>query len=208
MTKKSANHKLKRSRQKYLAAISIVMLILFSMGIFLVEDLRALGMIFFVLIFITLVFNLSRERLVRCLKMLRRNFFFMIFVWVCNLVFADIEIATKVAIRLFVVILVVFDFSKILSPRNFAEGIGVLMVPLRVFKVDVEGSILTIMVALNMVPALTREATNTSRALVLKGVDNKVSSFIKNPLIYVQCYFSSLMKRIREMERALILKGF
>lgn len=204
---KTCRRVFKTRRQDVWTAVLIAGLAIFSVGIFWVENWWVLTAILTVIIVITLVFNRTRQALKKCLKLLRRNFWFVLFVWVCNVGVSGAAEATILAVRLYLVILVVFNFANRTSPQRFARGMGVLMRPFALFGLDVEAAVLAITVALNLLPVLSREATSISRALKLKGMGGWRDLWRK-PQVYVQCYLAGCFKRMGEMERALLLKGY
>lgn len=204
---KSCGHVFKTCRQDVFVAVLIVGLALFSVGIFLVRNWWMLTVLTIAIIMVTFMFNRTRQALMRCLKLLRRNFWFVLFVWLCNVGFSGMAEATLLAIRLFLVILVVFDVTSRIRPQRFARGMGVLLRPFAIFGLDVDAAVLAITVALNLLPVLSREAANTNRALKLKGVSGWRDLW-RRPQIYVQCYFAGSFRRMAEMERALLLKGY
>lgn len=190
------------------AMMMLLMLVVFCTAIFFINDGWVMTMIFAALMIITLLLNNSKSALSKCLKFLLKNLGFVIFVVLCNLIFSDKWTAVMVGVRLFLAILAVYNVSQVLSPRQFAEGMGLMMRPLAFFGMDVDGAVLTITVALNLIPVLTREAVSVSRALELKGVKKSFVNVFRRPQIYVRCYLASLFRRATEMERALLLKGY
>lgn len=201
----------KRSGNKkdgVIAAGLILGLVVFSTAIFFVQSWWIFALVAGVLVVVTLLANRNRQELQKCLKFLLKNLGFVAFVMACNLLFSDFETAMLVGVRLGLVILVVYNVSRALSPRQFAEGLGMLMRPLALFGMDIEAAVLTMTVALNLIPTLSQEAANVSRALRLKGVNRGLRQVLKRPQIYVQCYLSSVLRRAGEMERALLLKGY
>ncbi len=190
------------------AMMILLMLVVFCTVIFFINDGWVMTMIFAALMIITLLLNHSKSALSKCLKFLLKNLGFVIFVVLCNLIFSDKWTAVMVGVRLFLAILAVYNVSQVLSPRQFAEGMGLMMRPLAFFGMDVDGAVLTITVALNLIPVLTREAVSVSRALELKGVKKSFVNVFRRPQIYVRCYLASLFRRATEMERALLLKGY
>lgn len=197
-----------KQKSVIVATVLILLLVVFCTGIFFINDWWWLVVVFVALMIITLLLNHSKSGLGKCMKFLMKNLGFVVFVVICNLIFSDVISAVVVGIRLFLAILAVYNVSQVLSPRQFAEGMGVMMRPLAIFGMDIDAAVLTITVALNLIPVLMREAVSVTRALELKGVKKSLANVFLRPQIYVRCYLASIFRRASEMERALLLKGY
>lgn len=135
-----------------------------------------------------------------------KTFGFVVFIVLTNLLFTEINQALLVSFRLGLALESTFIVSQLLDATAFAQGIVILLTPLKSFHFDTEAAALSITVALTMVPLLTREAVEIQDSLRLKGCGFK--NLCRRPQVYVVGMVGRLFDYIESTEAALRLKGY
>ena len=124
------------------------------------------------------------------------------------MLFLGPEIANLISLRLLVSLFALILLSRCLKIRDFAQGIGNFFLPLKLFGVDTKALSLSIVLALNFIPILMREAGNIESALRLKGIKFSIKNFLTRPQVFLGAYFRTLFERVDAVANALSLKGY
>lgn len=180
-----------------LAAITIILFIVYSTGLFFITDWYVLLVLFLIEIAIA-KFN----------KFLFKNLGFVIVVMLLNLLYSDLQNTLLFGARLFLAVEATYIISLLLSPTEFAKGFYFLLTPLKLFRVNIKELALTITVALAFVPVLSREASNVKQALRAKGFTFGFKNLFTNPQVYIMAYINGMFDRIEAVELALRAKGY
>lgn len=131
---------------------------------------------------------------------------FIIFVVLCNLLFSGWEQALLFGLRLILVIGATHIFIFLLSTEGFIEGITMLFMPLRLFRVDVGDLALSITIALTFVSLLLYESRQLNDSLKLKGCSWRV--LFRRPQVYVIGLIERTFDCAEASEKTLRLKGY
>lgn len=188
-----------------ISAFVILFFIAYSLAVFLLDNL-------FVLL-AALIFNLTlimmfRIKLLSVLKNLWAIFVFVLIVFVFNLIFDSMIGSLVTCAKILLVCNFSFIVSKVLSPVKIAEGISILLYPLKLFGADINQISLMIVIALNFVNILANEAKNLKLALRAKNVNlNLKTLFTKSHVIFVM-FLANILKRVDMLELSLKSKGF
>lgn len=133
------------------------------------------------------------------------NFFPFLFITFCFNCFLDnIKNAIFLEIKLLLVLLATFSYAKSTSLSQMATTIGLIAKPLKIFKIDVKEIEIMLYLTFSMLfvlKAVLREITYACKA---KNIPMNLSYF---PTIF-SAFFISLMRRMNQIEDALIEKGF
>ncbi len=190
------------------AALALLGLILLSLGVFWIEEiwvLIALVLGFMATLIITMTLRHSWRMLGRTLL---RCLIFMLFIFLCNLIFYNLELALIISLRLFVVLLATQTFLRFFELHGFVEALRILLLPLSKVGVDTDELVLVVAIAVNFIPILSDEAKTIQQALNLKGYRLNFRSCLFHPQIFLEAYFKGLFERMTEVELALLLKGY
>lgn len=190
------------------AALALLGLILLSLGVFWIEEiwvLIALVLGFMATLIITMTLRHSWRMLGRTLL---RCLIFMLFIFLCNLIFYNLELALIILLRLFVVLLATQTFLRFFELHGFVEALRILLLPLSKVGVDTDELVLVVAIAVNFIPILSDEAKTIQQALNLKGYRFSFRSCLFHPQIFLEAYFKGLFERMTEVELALLLKGY
>lgn len=133
---------------------------------------------------------------------------FVLFIMLCNLCFSTLEISLLVGLRLLLALGVAYIFASQMSAQDFAQGFYHLLLPLKLFGVNVKDLALAITIALAFIPILAQEATTTRHALLAKGFNFSLKNVFTRPQIYLVAYLDGVFDRVEEVELALKAKGY
>lgn len=186
-------------------SIGLVLFLFYSILVFLIDNYLVLSLLF-VLNIIGLL--LVKVRLKKYLKVLKMNFFIIIFIFLFNFIFGDLKLAFLTSFKIYLVISTTYLFGHIYTPIKIADSFYYLLSPLKLFKVDTKELSLIIAIALAFIPILSDEAKNIKMALLSKGIDFNLKNVITRPHIYLLTYFNNLFTRIDDLELSLKMKGY
>lgn len=188
--------------------INMLILILFfaiNILLFFVENTIILLTTFFIELEILLYLRLNFRK---CYSFLVKNMAFIIFIFVCNLLYSDIVSSFFVSFKLFLALNLTFIVSNLLLPCDFSEGFYYLFYPLKWVGVNAKNLSFIIAIALAFIPILSDEARNIKKALLTKGFDFNFKNIMTRPHIYLITYLNGLFDRIDELEKSLLMKGY
>ena len=95
--------------------------------------------------------------------------------------------------------------STYLSTDRLTKGLMILLMPLKLFKVDIESITISINLAINFLPILLKEITEIRYSLTSKGIrEYSLKSFYYS----IKVIIPKLFKRVNEINYSLISKGY
>ena len=186
-------------------SVGLVLFLLYSILVFLIDSYIILGLLFILNVIGLLM---VKVRIKKYLKVLKMNFFIIIFIFLFNLIFGDLRLAFLTSFKIYLVISTTYLLGYIYTPIKIAESFYYILSPLKIFKIDVQELSLIIAIALAFVPILSDEAKNIKMTLLSKGMDFNLKNVITRPHIYLTTYLNSLFSRIDELEFSLKMKGY
>lgn len=181
-------------------------LVIYNIYLFFINDARLLALLAVIEIFCTLL--VARHDWRGWWDFLLANSGFVLFVVLCNLLFLDAGQALIIGARLWLAIGSTYIVSQVLSAKEFASAIAVFCAPLRIFGIDTDEMVLSITIALTLVPLLAREAQALQDGLRLKGCQVGLKNYARQPQIYVSGIIERLFCYVEELEQAMRLKGY
>ena len=185
--------------------IKFILFLIYSVGVFFVEDYRVLALI--------LVFNISlmmiaKIRLKNALDNTIKLLPFILFTIAINTIFADLRFSILIGVRLVLVCNLSYVFSKTISYMEFAEVIEKVVYPLKVFGINPKEIGLMVSIALSFVPIMKNEFSQIRNVLKVKGIKLTVFNLLKNSGLVFKPFFISVMQRLNEIEMSLKAKGY
>lgn len=129
---------------------------------------------------------------------------FILFTVVINCILDSCEYAFFIGIKLLLVCNITYTYSKTTTVRGVASIIKNLCRPLKIIKVNPEEIELMVCISLSMLPILKKECIGLKDACLAKGIDFKT----KNMKIILGKLMVSIMKRVNDIEEAVIEKGY
>ncbi len=188
-----------------ICAFLLIIFFIYSFVIFFINNFFILFILF--LINIILFFNLN-VNFKNKIYILKNNIIFIIFIFLCNWIFCNFDMAFLTSFKIFNVLILTYIVSKKLTPDNFIEGIYILLIPLKIFKINIKDVALIITISLTFIPILIEEARDIKKSLLMKGLKFNLKNCFLKPHIYLITYLNSLFKRLGELEKSLIMKAF
>lgn len=145
-------------------------------------------------------------------KKLLKNFmhilFFVLFVFLFNLIFDSIVSSLIVVFKIVIVTNFAFVFSYRISKTQLANGIANLLLPLKLFKVNTNNLALMIVISLNFISILGKEAKQLKSNLRARNIKlNLKTFFTKTPTIFTM-FIAGILKRVNLIEASLKARGY
>ena len=173
-------------------SILFIFLILFSIGLFFIEDLIVIGIILFITLLLTILLRVHLSLYKTFIVILLINFVF-------NYLLSSINDALVVTLRLIIMFLMVNIIIKKIGILNIGKIIGTIF---RSKSIE-----LVITISLSFIPILSKELINIKNSLRTKNFNLNLKNIILKPHIFVVTYFSNLFRRVNEMEKVFISRG-
>ncbi len=185
--------------------IKFILFLIYTIGIFFIKNYIILFLIALLNIIFMIAFKIDIQK---AIKNLIKLLPFILFTGIINILFADLEFAILIGIRLILVCNLSYIFSKTLSYMEFGETIEKIMYPLKIFGVNPKEIGLVITIALSFVPIMKDELSQLKNVLKVKGIKPTNFNLIKNLRLIFKPFFISVMQRLNEVEMALKAKGW
>ncbi len=165
------------------------------------------------LIIISLILSIililiSKRKFIDYLKFMKKNILFMIFIFLCNLLFTNYLNSLFITTRFLLSINATYIFTSFLTPSDISNSICVLLYPLKIFKVDINKLSLIISIAITFIPILINEGVIIKKSLINKGYKFNLKNVLTRPQIFITTYLNNLFNKIDEIEKALSMKIF
>lgn len=135
-------------------------------------------------------------------------FIFVLITAIINAFVVNINYAILIGIKLILVCIMTYIFSKVLSYMEFATVIEDLAYPLKFVGINPKDLGLLITIAISFIPILREELERIKYVLMIKGFKINTINIIKNMNIIFKPLFVSIMERINEIEYSLKAKGY
>ena len=133
---------------------------------------------------------------------------FVLITVLINAFVVNINYAIIIGIKLILVCIMTYIFSKMLSYMEFATVIENLAYPLKLLGVNPKDLGLLITIAISFIPILKEELERIKYVLLVKGFKVNTINIIKNMNIVFKPLFVSIMERLNEIEYSLRAKGY
>lgn len=185
----------------------LILLVFFSLSILIFIIDNYIILISLILIDLIILF-LLQVNFHKIMNVLYKNMLFILFIFLCNLLFLNLDIAFLTALRLFLAINFTYTISVLLPISKISEGFYYLFYPLKLFKINIKNISLIISISLAFIPILINEAKDIKNSLINKGFNFNIKNVITKPHIFLITYFNNIFDRIDELEKALIIKGY
>ena len=173
-------------------SILFIFLILFSIGLFFINDLMVIGILLLISIILTIIMRIH-------LYLYKAFIFLLIINFIFNYLLSSINDALIVTLRLIIMFLMVNIIIKKIGILNLGKIIGCIF---RSKSVE-----LVITISLSFIPILSKELINIKYSLKTKNFNLNLKNILLKPHIFVVTYFSNLFRRVNEMEKVFISRG-
>ena len=133
---------------------------------------------------------------------------FVLITAIINAFVVNINYAITIGIKLILVCVMTYIFSKMLSYMEFATVMEDLAHPLKLFGINPKDLGLLVTIAISFIPILREELERIKYVLLVKGFKVNTINIVKNMSIVFKPLFVSIMERINEIEYSLKAKGY
>ena len=157
-------------------------------------------------LFIITINIILKNRFYKIIKFnLKFALFFVSLIFVINLFYIEIKDNLITCFRLITIANITYVLSTYLSTDRLTKGLMILLMPLKLFKVDTESITISINLAINFLPILLKEITEIRYSLTSKGIrEYSLKSFYYS----IKVIIPKLFKRVNEINYSLISKGY
>ena len=185
--------------------IKFILFLIYSVGIFFIEDYMTLALIVLFNISLMITAKISLENaLNNTIKLLP----FILFTIAINTIFVDLRFSILIGIRLILIRNLTYIFSKTISYMEFARVIEKMVYPLKLFGINQEEIGLIVIIALSFIPIIKNEFDQIRNVLKVKGIKPTTFNMLKNLGLIFKPFLISVMQRLNEIEMSLKAKGY
>lgn len=181
------------------------MFLIYTVGIFFINNYIVLALISIFNLFLMIVAKINvKNALNNLFKLLP----FILFTAIVNILFADLQFAILIGLRLILVCNLSYIFSKTITYTEFGEVIEKLMYPFKIFGINPKEIGLVITIALSFMPIMKSELGQMRNVLKIKGIRPTNFNILKNLSLIFKPFFISVLQRLNEVEMSLKAKGW
>lgn len=173
-------------------SILFIFLILFSLGLFFINNLYIIISLLIISIILSLIFKVRLPIKIPFIIILIISF-------VLNYLLLSINEAILVTTRLITMFVVVNLIIKKIGILNIGKIIGKIF-----HNKDIE---LIITIGLSFIPILSKEIYYIKNSLKTKNFPLNLKNILLKPHIFVITFFNNLFKRVNDMEKVFISRG-
>lgn len=185
--------------------LKIIAFIIYTVLLFLVKD---IWLIFGAILFqiaLTLICHISINQSIKTLIKLMPFILFTVLINLC--VMETIE-AILIGIKLIIVCNMTYIYGSTTTAREIAISIEKWLFPLTLFKVNTRNIGIMISIAITFIPIINKEIENIQYSLTAKGFNMSFWSKIRHINYIMVPLFYGLIRKVGNMEEALIAKGY
>lgn len=181
-------------------AIIFLIFIIYSTIVFFMPNTYVL-----VLLGINIFFMIIQRKYIKYIVFKTFKIFpFIIFTFLINCILDTFFNALWVSIKLIIVCNITLIYSSTIKIIEFAEVIQFLCTPLKIFKINTDEIKVMVCISLSMLPILKKELLEIKDACIAKNINFN----IRNSKYILSVFFLNIMKRVNQIEEALIAKGY
>ena len=185
--------------------IKFILLLIYVIGIFFINNFYLLGMIATLNILLMIISKINiKKTIINLIKLLP----FILFTSVINLILINMQSAIIITIRLILVCNISYIFSKTITYLEFAEIIEKILYPLKILKINPKEISLIVTIALSFMPIMKDELLQMKNVLKVKGINLSKINLIKHMNLIFKPFLVSVMQRVNEIEMSLMAKGY
>lgn len=129
---------------------------------------------------------------------------FVLFTFIINIFLDSFTNSLWIGIKLILVCNVTFIYSYTTTILQIADTIKILFSPLKLFKINTDDIKIMVCISLSMIPILKQELYEIKNACKAKNIKFN----LKNIKYILSKLFLSMIKRVNQIEEALIAKGY
>ena len=128
---------------------------------------------------------------------------FILLTGIINAILENYIYAMYISIKLILVCNITYTYSKTTTAFSVAKTVKTLCKPLEIFKINTDDIEILVALGITMVPVLKKEFIDLKNACLAKNIEWN----IKNMRIILSKFLFSIIKRVNEIDEALVQKG-
>lgn len=128
---------------------------------------------------------------------------FILLTGIINSILENYIYAMYITAKLILVCNITYTYSRTTTAFSVARTAKTLCKPLKIFKINTDDIEILVALGITMVPVLKKEFLDLKNACIAKNIEWKV----KNMKIILSKFLLSIIKRVNEIDEALIQKG-
>ena len=128
---------------------------------------------------------------------------FILLTGIINSILENYIYATYITVKLILVCNITYTYSRTTTAFSVARTAKTLCKPLEIFKINTDDIEILVALGITMIPVLKKEFLDLKNACLAKNIEWKV----KNMKIILSKFLLSIIKRVNEIDEALIQKG-
>ena len=129
---------------------------------------------------------------------------FVLFTFIINCLLDTYINASCMSMKILLLCNITFIYSQTTSTNEIAKTVKQLVTPLKLFKINPEEIEVLVAISLSMIPILKREVLEVKEACKAKNIPFN----IKNMKIILSKLMTSFLKRVSQIDEALVEKGY
>ena len=122
---------------------------------------------------------------------------------IINSILENYIYAMYISVKLILVCNITYTYSRTTTAFSVAKTVKTLCKPLEIFKINTDDIEILVALGITMVPVLKKEFLDLKNACLAKQIDWN----IKNMKIILSKFLLSIIKRVNEIDEALVQKG-
>ena len=139
----------------------------------------------------------------KALKNLLNLLPFILVTGIINSILENYIYAIYITVKLILVCNITYTYSRTTTAFSVAKTVKMLCKPLEIFKINTDDIEILVALGITMVPVLKKEFLELKNACLAKNIEWK----IKNMKIILFKFLFSIIKRVNEIDEALVQKG-
>ncbi len=185
--------------------IKFTLFLIYTIGIFFINNYITHGAIAIFNIILMVILKINLKNAIN--NMIELSLF-IVFTVIINIIFADLEFATLIGIRLILICNFSYIFSKTISNTEIGEVIEKLVYLLKIFKINPKEIGLLVTIAISFIPIMKDEFSQIKNILKVKGIRPTKLNLLKNLNLIFRPFLVSVLQRLNEIEMSLKAKGY
>lgn len=181
--------------------ITFLLFLIYATVIFLIPNTIFLLCPFVINIILLLV---TKTNLKKAIKNILKLLPFILFTFIINCLLDTYSNAIWIALKLLLVCNITFIYSQTTSTTEIAKTVKKICAPLKIFKINTDAIEVLIAISLSMLPIIKREYLEVYEVCKSKNIPFN----IKNMKIILSKIITSFLKRVNEIDEALVEKGY
>lgn len=183
----------------------LILFFLYSIILFFISNYYIFLSILILNLFLLIILKINIKKY---LSFLKKNILFIVFIFILNLLFSNLNYSLIYSIRLFLVLNMSYIISYYFNYSKIVTGFYYLFYPLKIFKINPKDISLIISISLTYITIFIEEIKNIKLALKSMGFELNIKNALTKPHIYLIVFINNLLNRVEEIDLYLSSTGY